>query len=256
VDSGTTEVFSIALKHNTPCGAACAKTALDSYLKTFAADPVSIFGGIVGVSAEVDESAAAEMAKTFLEVVVAPSFSQGALKIFSAKKNLRVVTASVSAYDGNAPEFLSIAGGLLAQTRDGALFEKWETVTKRDVPKEHIAGMKFGMMVSMFAKSNAILVIQNKAVVGAGAGQTNRIWAASQALSRAKAVAEAAGKPPAQILVSDAFFPFRDCVDEAHAYGIRTIIQPGGSIRDQESIDACNEHDIAMVFTGTRHFKH
>jgi phosphoribosylaminoimidazolecarboxamide formyltransferase/IMP cyclohydrolase len=112
------------------------------------------------------------------------------------------------------------------------------------------------MMVSMFAKSNAILVIQDRAVVGAGAGQTNRIWAAVQALERAKAVTDAAGKPPAKILVSDAFFPFRDCADAAAKFGITAIAQPGGSIRDKESIEACDEHGIAMVFTGTRHFKH
>ncbi|GMO46519.1 MAG: bifunctional phosphoribosylaminoimidazolecarboxamide formyltransferase/IMP cyclohydrolase [Treponemataceae bacterium] len=249
-------IFTVALKHNTPCGAARGKTALESYNKTFAADPVSIFGGIVGASGIVDEAAAEEMAKTFLEVIVAPAFTDGALKIFAAKKNLRVVTASVSADSGDMAESLSVAGGLLVQTRDDSLFEKWETVTKKSVPEEYVDDMKFGMMVSMFAKSNAILVMQDGAVAGAGAGQTNRIWAAVQALERAKAVTESAGKPPARILVSDAFFPFRDCVDAAAKFGITAIAQPGGSIRDKESIEACDEYGIAMVFTGTRHFKH
>ena len=250
------EVFTVALKHNTPCGAACARTALESYAKTFACDPVSIFGGIVGVSAPVDERAASEMAKTFLEVIVAPSFTPRALEIFAAKKNLRVIEASVGAYGGAPVEAMSVAGGLLVQTRDDELCEKWQTVTAREVPKEDIADMKFGMMVSMFAKSNAILVIKDKAVVGAGAGQTNRIWAASQALARAKAITDSRGENPARVLVSDAFFPFRDCVDEAHTFGITAIAQPGGSMRDKESIEACDEHGIAMVFTGTRHFKH
>jgi phosphoribosylaminoimidazolecarboxamide formyltransferase/IMP cyclohydrolase len=250
------EVFTIALKHNTPCGAACAPAVLESYKKTYACDPVSIFGGIVGVSAVVDEDAATEMAKTFLEVIVAPGFTKGALDVFAAKKNLRVVTSSVPAFDAQTTEVLSVAGGLLAQTADNTLFEKWETVTAREIPHEHLDDIKFGMMTSMFAKSNAVLVIKDKAVLGAGAGQTNRIWAAAQALERAKAITDAKGEAPARILVSDAFFPFRDCVDEAHKYGITCIAQPGGSMRDKESIEACTEHGIAMVFTGTRHFKH
>jgi phosphoribosylaminoimidazolecarboxamide formyltransferase/IMP cyclohydrolase len=256
-----TDVFTVALKHNTPCGAACGKTVLESYRKTFDCDPVSIFGGIVGVSTAVDEQAAKEMSKTFLEVIVAPDFTQGARDVFATKKNLRIIEASVFSYADGAPanfssEVMAVSGGLLVQTGDAVLFEKWESVTTEKVPPEFLDDMKFGMMVAMFAKSNAVLVVKNKAVLGAGAGQTNRIWAATQALERAKAVTAAKGEPPAKILVSDAFFPFRDCVDEAHRFGITCIVQPGGSIRDQESIDACNEHGIAMVFTGTRHFKH
>jgi phosphoribosylaminoimidazolecarboxamide formyltransferase/IMP cyclohydrolase len=244
------------LKHNSPCGAAVGETALDSYRRTFECDPVSIFGGIIGVSAVVDEDAAAEMVKTFLEVVVAPGFTDGARKIFETKKNLRVITAEVPVTASGQLDCLSVAGGLLVQSRDDVLFEKWDVVTNTRPTPEQESEMAFGMVIAQFAKSNAIVVVKDKAAIGIGAGQTNRIWAAEQALSRAKAVTDATGTMPAQVLVSDAFFPFRDCVDVAAKYGIKAIVQPGGSLRDMESIDACNEHGISMVFTGARHFKH
>jgi phosphoribosylaminoimidazolecarboxamide formyltransferase/IMP cyclohydrolase len=207
------------------------------------------------VNVPVDEEAAKEMAKTFLEVIVAPGFTEGARSVLGTKKNLRLIEMSVPA-NTDSLESLTVSGGLLVQSGDRTLFEKWDAVTALPVAEKYAPDMKFGMFVSMFAKSNAVLVIKDGATVGIGAGQTNRIWAAEQALKRARALADAERSAPAEILVSDAFFPFRDCVDEAHKYGIKAIAQPGGSLRDQESIDACNEHGIAMVFTGTRHFKH
>ncbi len=247
-------VFTIALKHNTPCGASLGNTVLESYKQTYDCDPVSIFGGIVGCSAVVDKAAAEEMVKTFLEVIVAPGFTDEALEVFAAKKNLRVVIAEVAADDDW--ECMAVAGGLLVQNRDNNLFEKWDIVTKAKPTQEQIDEMAFGMTVAMFAKSNAILVIKNRTAYGIGCGQTNRIWAAEQALSRAKEKTDALGLGTAEVLISDAFFPFADCVEKAHEFGIKAIVQPGGSIRDQESIDACNKYGIAMVFTGTRHFKH
>lgn len=247
-------VFTVALKHNTPCGASLGKTVLESYKQTYDCDPVSIFGGIVGSSAIVDKEAAEEMIKCFLEVVVAPGFTEDALKVFEAKKNLRLITASVEADDNF--ECMSVAGGVLVQNRDNQLFEKWDIVTKAKPTQEQIDEMAFGMTVAMFAKSNAILVIKNRTAYGIGCGQTNRIWAADQALSRAKEKTDALGIGNAEVLISDAFFPFADCVEKANEYGIKAIVQPGGSIRDQESIDACNKYGIAMIFTGTRHFKH
>ncbi|MCM1322141.1 MAG: bifunctional phosphoribosylaminoimidazolecarboxamide formyltransferase/IMP cyclohydrolase [Bacteroides sp.] len=247
-------VFTIALKHNTPCGAALGTTALDSYKKTYSCDPVSIFGGIIGCSAVIDKEAAEEMKKCFLEVIVAPGFTDEALAVFAAKKNLRLVTASVEAAE--TQDCLAVDGGLLVQTRDSRLFEKWDIVTKAHPTPAQTEEMAFGMTVAMFAKSNAIVVVKDKTALGIGCGQTNRIWAAQQALERAQAAADAAGMSRAEVLVSDAFFPFADCVEEAAKYGIKAIVQPGGSIRDQESIDACNKLGIAMVFTGTRHFKH
>ena len=247
-------VFTIALKHNTPCGASLGKTVLESYKQTYDCDPVSIFGGIVGCSAVVDKEAAEEMSKCFLEVIVAPGFTDDALAVFAQKKNLRIVIAGIEANDDF--ECMSVAGGLLVQNRDNQLFEKWDIVTKAKPTQEQIDEMAFGMTVAMFAKSNAILVIKNRTAYGIGCGQTNRIWAAGQALERAKEKTDALKIGNAEVLISDAFFPFADCVEKAHEYGIKAIVQPGGSIRDQESIDACNKYGIAMIFTGARHFKH
>ncbi|MCR4938860.1 MAG: bifunctional phosphoribosylaminoimidazolecarboxamide formyltransferase/inosine monophosphate cyclohydrolase [Treponemataceae bacterium] len=247
-------VFTIALKHNTPCGASLGKTVLESYKQTYDCDPVSIFGGIVGCSAVIDKAAAEEMSKCFLEVIVAPGFTDEALEVFAAKKNLRLMTADIDADD--TYECMSVAGGLLVQNRDNELFSKWDIVTKAKPTQAQIDEMAFGMTVAMFAKSNAILVIKNRTAYGIGCGQTNRIWAAEQALSRAKEKTDALGLGNAEVLISDAFFPFADCVEKAAEYGIKAIVQPGGSIRDQESIDTCNKYGIAMIFTGTRHFKH
>ena len=247
-------VFTVALKHNTPCGASLGKTAFESYKQTYDCDPVSIFGGIVGCSATVDKEAAEEMVKCFLEVIVAPDFTEDALKVFETKKNLRIIKAEIDANDDY--ECMSVAGGVLVQNKDNQLFEKWDIVTKAKPTQEQIDEMAFGMTVAMFAKSNAILVIKNKTAYGIGCGQTNRIWAADQALSRAKEKTDALGLGNAEVLISDAFFPFSDCVEKANEYGIKAIVQPGGSIRDQESIEACNKYGISMIFTGTRHFKH
>lgn len=248
------DVFSIALKHNTPCGASLGKDVLDSYKKTYSCDPVSIYGGIIGCSAIIDKDAAEEMSKCFLEVIVAPGFTEEALTIFKTKKNLRLIIAEIEATE--AWDCMAVDGGLLVQNRDNKLFEKWDIVTNLSPTQDQIDEMAFGMTVAMFAKSNAIVVVKNRTAIGIGCGQTNRIWAASQALQRAKEVTDAAGETPAEVLISDAFFPFADNVEEAAKYGIKAIIQPGGSIRDQESIDACNKLGIAMVFTGIRHFKH
>ncbi|MBR4823562.1 MAG: bifunctional phosphoribosylaminoimidazolecarboxamide formyltransferase/IMP cyclohydrolase, partial [Spirochaetaceae bacterium] len=247
-------VFTIALKHNTPCGASLGATPLESYKQTYDCDPVSIFGGIVGCSTVIDKACAEEMVKCFLEVIVAPGFTDDALEVFAAKKNLRLITAEISADDDY--ECMSVAGGLLVQNRDNVLFEKWDIVTKAKPTQAQIDEMAFGMTVAMFAKSNAILVIKNRTAYGIGCGQTNRIWAAEQALTRAKEKTEALGIGNAEVLISDAFFPFADNVEKANEFGIKAIVTPGGSIRDQECIDACNKYGIAMVFTGTRHFKH
>lgn len=247
-------VFTIALKHNTPCGASLGATVLESYKQTYDCDPVSIFGGIVGCSAIIDKPAAEEMVKCFLEVIVAPGFTEDALEVFAAKKNLRLIIADIEADDDY--ECMAVAGGLLVQNRDNELFQKWDVVTKTLPTQAQIDEMAFGMTVAMFAKSNAILVIKNRTAYGIGCGQTNRIWAAEQALARAKEKTDALGIGNAEVLISDAFFPFSDCVEKANEYGIKAIVQPGGSIRDQDSIDACNKYGISMVFTGARHFKH
>ena len=255
-------VICVALKHNTPCGAALGKTVLEAYKRTFLVDPVSIFGGIVGCNHCIDKEAAEEMAKTFLEVIVAPDFTPEALSIFGAKKNLRLVKASIE--PKAFTESLSVDGGILVQERDNNLFTDWKVVTDTIPTKEQAIEMAFGMTMALFVKSNAIVVVKDRIAVGLAGGQVNRIWPTEQALSRAQKLTDA-GIPcldgsvsttKAEVMVSDAFFPFADCVEMAAQYGIKAIIQPGGSMRDQESIDAANKLGISMVFTGTRHFKH
>ncbi len=252
----------VALKHNTPCGAATGKTVLEAYTKTFLVDPVSIFGGIVGCNKTIDREAATEMVKTFLEVVVAPGFDEGALEVFSAKKNLRLVLAEIK--PNGTTETIGVDGGILVQERDNTLFNEWKVVTEKSPTAEEAADMVFGMTMAIFVKSNAIVVVRDGVAIGVAGGQVNRIWPTEQSLARAKGLTDAgfpgadgnASVKPATVMVSDAFFPFADCVEMASKYGIKAIVQPGGSMRDQESIDAANRLGIAMVFTGARHFKH
>jgi phosphoribosylaminoimidazolecarboxamide formyltransferase/IMP cyclohydrolase len=246
----------VAVKHNTPCGMALGTTLIEAYEKAYACDPVSIFGGIVASTVTVDGATAARLAELFLEIVAAPDYDEEALAILKKKKNLRVIKACLKPSDKT--ECIAVDGGLLVQDTDKRLVEKWEVVTKIAPDPVDIPDMVFGMRAVSFVKSNAIVVVKDRAAQGIGGGQTNRIWAAEQALSRASAVTARnetfAG--PARVLASDAFFPFGDVAEAAAAAGIRAIVQPGGSIRDAESIEVCDKHGIAMVFTGTRHFKH
>lgn len=250
-------VACVALKHNSPCGAALGTSPLDAYRRAFLVDPVSIFGGIVGCNRVIDREAAEEMVKTFLEVIVAPGFTEDALSVFATKKNLRLVQAT--RLPSNLTETLSVDGGVLVQERDNELFSEWRVVTERVPTAAEAAEMAFGMSMAIFVKSNAILAVKDRIAVGIAGGQVNRIWATEQALERAKGVTEKAENGfdgNATVMVSDAFFPFADSVEMAAKFGIKAIVQPGGSMRDQESIDAANRLGIAMVFTGTRHFKH
>jgi phosphoribosylaminoimidazolecarboxamide formyltransferase/IMP cyclohydrolase len=244
----------VAVKHNTPCGIALGATLIEAYKKAFACDPVSIFGGIVACTVPVDAATAACLGELFLEIVAAPDFDPGALEILKTKKNLRIIKAKILPVESK--ECIAVDGGLLVQQTDRVLFEKWEVVTKAAPEERDIEDMIFGMRAVMWVKSNAIIVVKDNAAIGIGGGQTNRIWAAEQALSRGARVIEAAAAAPARVLASDAFFPFADCVEAAAASGIKAIIQPGGSMRDKDSIEACDRLGIAMVFTGTRHFKH
>ncbi|WP_436513511.1 bifunctional phosphoribosylaminoimidazolecarboxamide formyltransferase/IMP cyclohydrolase [Clostridium thermobutyricum] len=239
------EIACCALKHNTPCGVAIGDSVFEVYKKAHDADPISIFGGIVAINREVDEETAIEMSKIFLEVVAAPSFTDGALEVLKKKKNLRVIKCNKKP---NAKKFMvTVDGGILVQEEDLKLKNEMNVVTEKQPTESELRDMEFGMKVVKYVKSNAIVAIKDGVAIGIGGGQVNRIWATTEALERGKG---------ATILASDAFFPFRDCVDEAAKYGIKGIVQPGGSIRDEESIVACNEHGISMVFTGVRHFKH
>ncbi|MDR0472525.1 MAG: bifunctional phosphoribosylaminoimidazolecarboxamide formyltransferase/IMP cyclohydrolase [Treponema sp.] len=251
----------VAVKHNTPCGIALGNTLLEAYKKTFTCDPVSIFGGIVACTVKLDTVTAEKLGGLFLEIVAAPDFEDEALDILKKKKNLRIMKARYAPLDQK--EYIAVDGGLLVQDTDKKLLEKWEVVTDTAPLAGHIADLVFGMRAVSFVKSNAIMAVKELAAAGIGGGQVNRIWPAMQALERsAAAIKAASGKgpwadgKPAAVLASDAFFPFPDVVEAAAAAGIKSIIQPGGSVNDKASIEACNKHGIAMIFTGTRHFKH
>ncbi len=239
------EIACCGLKHNTPCGVALGESALEAYLKAYNCDPVSIYGGIIAMNTTVDVESAMEMKKIFLEIVIAPDFTEEALEVLKTKKNLRVIKCSTKPSD--VKEIISVDGGILVQDRDNEFYNELKVVTEKSPSKEEMDDMLFAMKVCKFVKSNAIVVVSGKVAKGIAGGQVNRIWSTKQAIERAV---------DGIILASDAFFPFRDSVDEAHKHGIKGIIQPGGSVRDQESIDACNEYGIPMVFTGIRHFKH
>jgi phosphoribosylaminoimidazolecarboxamide formyltransferase/IMP cyclohydrolase len=255
-------VCCVAVKHNTPCGIALGNTLLEAYEKTFACDPVSIFGGIIAATAKMDAATAEKLGELFLEIVVAPDFDSEALEILKKKKNLRIIKALSAPTD--AKECIAVDGGLLVQDTDRKLFEKWEVPTRAVPAAEDIPDLIFGMRAVTFVKSNAILVVKDLAATGIGGGQVNRIWPTVEALERSAAAIKAAsakGGPwpdgkPARVLASDAFIPFPDVIEAAAGAGIKAVIQPGGSVNDKASIEACDKHGIAMVFTGTRHFKH
>jgi phosphoribosylaminoimidazolecarboxamide formyltransferase/IMP cyclohydrolase len=260
---GGGKVCCVAVKHNTPCGIALGNTLLEAYEKVYACDPVSIFGGIVACTVPVDSATAAKLGELFLEIVAAPDFAPDALAILKQKKNLRILKLTKA--PAEQYEYTAVDGGLLVQQCDRLLLEKWEVVTKTAPAEEYLRDMIFGMRAVTFVKSNAIMIVKDEAAAGIGGGQVNRIWPTVQSLERSAAAirtaAESGNSPwknnnPARVLASDAFFPFADVVEAAAAAGIKAIVQPGGSVNDKMSIEVCDKHGIAMVFTGTRHFKH
>lgn len=241
----------VAVKHLNPCGISFGKTVLESYINAYNCDSVSIFGGIVAFKKEVDEETAIELNKTFLEVILAPSFSNEALEVFKEKKNVRIVT-----YEDYEPgiEVRSVLNGVLVQDTDNKKLEKEDVseVTKLKITDDILDEVIFADTVCKHVMSNAIVVTHDKKTVGIGIGQTNRINSAKIALEQAKEK----GYTENLVLASDAFFPFDDTVRLSANYGVKYVVQPGGSIRDEEVINACDELGIAMVFTGNRHFKH
>ncbi|MGL5617097.1 MAG: bifunctional phosphoribosylaminoimidazolecarboxamide formyltransferase/IMP cyclohydrolase [Sarcina sp.] len=239
------EIACCGLKHNTPCGVAIGSTVKESYLDAFSCDETSIFGGIVAINRKIDKATAEEMVKIFLEVVAAPEFDEEALEVLRTKKNLRVLKMNQKPI--NDKFMVSVDGGILVQEEDNQFISKLDVVTKKQPTEEELENLKFAMKVVKYVKSNAIVVAKGKKAVGIGGGQVNRIWPTVEALKRGEG---------ATVLASDAFFPFDDCVREAGKYDIKAIIQPGGSLNDKLSIEACDELGIAMVCTGIRHFKH
>lgn len=244
----------VGLKHMNPCGVGMASNILEAYRKAYMSDPVSIFGGIVALNREVHIELAIELNKTFLEIIIAPSYTEEALHELSKKKNLRVLKLDTSSFNTDPYQVVSVNGGLLLQNTDSYLVpkEELEVVTDLKPTEEELEDLYFAWKVVKHVKSNAIVITKNNQTVGIGAGQMNRVGAAEIALNWAKQH----GYTEELTLSSDAFFPFDDVVRMAHKYGVTKIIQPGGSIRDEDSIKACNELGIKMVFTKNRHFKH
>ena len=243
------ELACCAVKHSTPCGVAVGTSALETYTKTFECDPVSIFGGIIGMNYKVDAATAEELNKTFLEIVMATDFDEDALEILRKKKNLRIIKIKNQVTDKQA--WVKIDGGMLVQSADDQFSEDIKLVTETAPTDEQRKALLFSQRVAKYVKSNAVVVSNGVQAIGIGGGQVNRIWATQQAIERAKEKFDGE-----LVLASDAFFPFRDVVDFCAQEGIKAIIQPGGSMRDNDSVEAANEHQIPMLFTGMRHFLH
>lgn len=249
----------VACKHGNPCGVGSGEDITAAWKKAFRADKTSIFGGIVVCNREVNAAMAEEMNGIFLEVVAAPSYEPEALELLCTKKNVRVLElADIHLpQEEHALDIKKVNGGLVVQTIDAKLYneEDWKVVTKTQPTGQQTEDMKFGMKVVKFVKSNGIAVVKDAGSIGIGPGQVNRIWAARQSFEHGvELIGEEAVR--GAVLASDAFFPFDDVVEAAYRAGIAAIVQPGGSVNDQKSIDKCNEYGIAMVFTGMRHFRH
>ena len=243
------ETTCVAVKHMNPCGVATGSSVFEAYSRAYEADPVSIFGGIVAVNGKVDKETAEKMHSIFLEIILATDYDEEALEMLTKKKNLRIYKLSEK-NNNHEQQIKSVRGGILVQDFNDKLADEYESVTEKKVDESQQRDIEFGLKVVKHVKSNAIVVVKNGQTLGIGAGQMNRVGSCKIALEQAGEKAKGA------VLASDAFFPMRDSADIAADYSISAIVQPGGSIRDQESIDACNEKGVAMVFSKIRHFKH
>lgn len=242
----------VAVKHMNPCGVGRGASIAVAYQNAYEADPVSIFGGIVASNREIDKETALKMKEIFLEIIIAPAFSEEAFAILTEKKNLRLLTIHSNERSQQSLQLTSVSGGLLVQEMDEYTWDdaNLSTPTEREPNEEEWEALKLAWTVVKHVKSNAIILTKNDRTIGVGAGQMNRVGAAQIAIEQAGTHVKGS------VMGSDAFFPMDDTVEAAGKAGITAIIQPGGSIRDQESIDKANEYSIAMVFTGVRHFKH
>ncbi|MDR3295952.1 MAG: bifunctional phosphoribosylaminoimidazolecarboxamide formyltransferase/IMP cyclohydrolase [Clostridiales Family XIII bacterium] len=248
------EPAAVAVKHANPCGVGIGRDVHEAYRKAYEADPVSIFGGIIAVNRRLDGKTAEEIAKIFVEIVIAPEFSEEAFTILAAKKNIRLLQLPGMTEPAPAAslDVKKVSGGILVQDKDLALYApaEWKTVTRRTPSEAEKKDMDFGMKVVKHIRSNGIVVVKDGRTLGIGPGQVNRIWAVENAIR------QATGDLHGAALASDAFFPFDDCVTAAAAAGITAIMQPGGSVNDEASIRKADEAGITMVFTGMRHFRH
>ena len=249
-----TEPFCVGLKHMNPCGAAVGTDVVDAWKKAYEADTVSIFGGIVAVNRPVTKEAAELMKPIFLEIIMAPSFTDEALEVLTTKKNLRLLEVCMEPSAARPQQWVGVNGGLLVQEWDvdTVALKEDMTVTKKHASAAEMADMSFAWRIVKHVKSNAIVVVKDGRTYGVGAGQMNRVGSAEIALKQA----HAAGATEGLVLASDGFFPFDDCVTLAAEYGVTAIAQPGGSVRDEDSVRKADELGIAMLFAGERHFKH
>lgn len=248
----------VACKHSNPCGVASGKDIHEAYVRAYNTDPVSIFGGILCANRKIDKATAEEISKIFLEIVLAPDFDDDSLEVLEQKKNIRLLKLKdvMKKQPETAYDVKKVSGGILIQDIDSKLLgDELKVVTDRKPTEKEMEDLLFTWKVVKFTKSNGIAIGKDKQSVGIGPGQVNRIWATEQAIDHGTKQL-GADVVKGAVLASDAFFPFDDCVEAAHKAGITAIIQPGGSKRDQDSIDACNKYGIAMVFTGMRHFRH
>ena len=255
------EPFCVGVKHMNPCGSATGKTIAEAWKKAYEADKTSIFGGIVAANREIDLETAQMLKPIFLEIVMAPSFAPDALELLCTKKNLRVLKVDMSKDNTVRKQYVSMNGGMLVQDRDinTKPVSAEQCVTEAKPTTEQLADLEFAWKIVKHVKSNAIVVAKNGMTYGVGAGQMNRIGSAEIALKQAQATLKEEGKDimtEGLVLASDGFFPFNDCVALAAEYGIKAIVQPGGSIRDEDSVKLADEKGITMLFTGERHFKH
>ena len=250
------EPFVVGLKHMNPCGAAVGKDVVEAWEKAYNADTVSIFGGIVATNQVITEEVALLMKPIFLEVILAPKFTEEAQAVFAKKKNIRLIEVNMEKNNEPQKHMVAVAGGLLVQDADNYSTTKKitadMTVTNRKPTDSELSDMEFGWRICKHVKSNAIVVVKNGATAGVGAGQMNRVGSAKLAIEEAHAL----GLTEGLVLASDGFFPFDDTVKYAAENGVTAIVQPGGSVRDEDSVIAANDNNIAMLQTGMRHFKH
>ncbi|MEJ5228873.1 MAG: bifunctional phosphoribosylaminoimidazolecarboxamide formyltransferase/IMP cyclohydrolase [Pseudothermotoga sp.] len=239
----------VAVKHTNPCGVSCDREIHKAFEKAYHADPISIFGGIVAFNRTVDEKLAEQLSEIFLEVLLAPDYTKEALKALSKKKNLRVLKAKMNNEEDQI-EIKTVSGGVLVQSKDNKDFEQLSVVTKRKPSEEELRDLLFAWKVVKHVKSNAIVLAKELATLGIGSGQVNRLWPTEHCVRVAGERAKGA------VLASDAFFPFPDALEIAAKAGVSAVIQPGGSLRDEQIIEIADKYNMAMIFTGTRHFKH
>jgi phosphoribosylaminoimidazolecarboxamide formyltransferase/IMP cyclohydrolase len=246
-----TEPTVVAVKHTNACGVGTGKSIHDAYLKAYTCDPISIFGGIIACNRKVDLATAEEINKIFLEIVIAPDFDEDAYALIASKKNIRLMKLDMTSFlPTKAQDYKRVSGGLLIQDADCLSYESLEVVTERIPTEKELRDMKFAWSVVKHLKSNAICMAKEETTLAIGPGQVNRIWAVENCVKQANESLKGS------VMASDAFFPFSDCVETAVKAGITAIIQPGGSMKDQDSIDMANRYGIAMIFTKMRHFKH